>query len=66
MAEEVKVLCAFRDKYLLPFPAGRAVVNVYYWTRPGVADFIRDKELLKAIGRKCFKPIVLMIGKIMK
>ncbi len=64
MAEEVKILCAFRDKYLLPFPAGRAVVNVYYWISPGVADFIRDKELLKAIGRKCLKPIIRMIGQI--
>jgi WD40 repeat protein len=65
MAEEVKILCAFRDKYLLPYPAGRALVNVYYWISPGVADFIRDKEPLKAIGRKCLKPIIRMIDKIM-
>ncbi len=65
MAEEVKILCAFRDKYLLPYPAGRAFVNVYYRISPGLADFIRDKELLKAIGRQCLRPIIRTISKIM-
>lgn len=64
MAEEVKILCAFRDKYLLPYPAGSALVKVYYWISPGVANFIRDKEPLKAIGRKCLRPIIRMIAKI--
>jgi hypothetical protein len=65
MAEEVKILCAFRDKYLLPHPVGRALVKVYYWISPGVANFIRDKEPLKALGRKCLMPIIRMVGKIM-
>lgn len=65
MAEEVKILCAFRDKYLLPNPAGRALVNVYYRISPPVADFIRDKKLLKAIARECLKPLIWMIGRMM-
>lgn len=65
MAEEVKILCAFRDRYLLPHPAGRALVNIYYRVSPGVADFIRDKEPLKALGRESLRPLIWMIRKIM-
>jgi len=64
MAEEVKILCAFRDRYLITNPIGRALVKFYKTHSPKVADFIRDKEDLKIIIRACLKPIVWMISKV--
>jgi len=66
MAEQVKILCAFRDKYLVKNPIGRAFVNFYYRYSPKVADFIQDKEHLKTIIRECLKPFILIISKIVK
>lgn len=66
MAEELKDLCVFRDQYLLTNPAGRALVKLYYRNSPKVADFIRDKECLKAIGREILRPFIWIIRKIVK
>lgn len=62
-AEEVRILCAFRDQYLLPNPLGRALVSFYYAHSPKLADFIRDKEYLKIIVRSILKPFVWVIDK---
>lgn len=61
MAEEVKILGAFRDKYLLTNPAGQTFVKFYYEYSPKVADFIKDKEHFKAIIRGCLEPVVSII-----
>ncbi len=66
MAEEVKALCAFRDQYLITNPAGRALVKLYYSFSPKVAEYVRDKEGLKAIIRECLKPIIKAIRKAAK
>lgn len=64
MAEEVKTLSAFRDRYLITNPTGEAMVKFYKTHSPRVADFIRDKEDLKIIIRACLKPIVWIISKV--
>jgi len=58
MAEDVKVLCKFRDNLLLKYPLGRNFVKLYYATSPPIADFIRNKPLLKAMVRMQLKPLV--------
>lgn len=63
MAGEVKLLCNFRDDYLLTTPEGKALVNMYYTLSPPIADFIRDNELLKYAVRKGLEPIVQVLSK---
>lgn len=58
MAEEVRVLSAFRDRYLLPHPPGRAFVGLYYALSPRIADGIRDNEEIKAMIRELLRPVV--------
>jgi hypothetical protein len=58
LAEEVRILCDFRDKFLLTNPLGRMFVSLYYQYAPKMADFIREKEGLKKLGRACLRPIV--------
>jgi hypothetical protein len=61
MADEVKILRRFRDRYLIKHPAGRAFVHFYNKYGPKAADFIRNKEPLKRIIRHCLKPIILFM-----
>lgn len=61
MAEEVKILSTFRDKYLLTNPTGQAFVRLYYKYSPSVAKYIRERKSLKAIIRECLEPIVWII-----
>ncbi len=58
MASEVRVLSKFRDEYLLTNPVGRIFVKVYYKTSPPIADFIRNKPLLRRIVRGGLKPLI--------
>jgi hypothetical protein len=39
-------------------PTGRKIVGLYYKLSPEVADFIRDKEQIKAFVRICLRPFV--------
>ena len=61
---QIATLCKFRDECLLTNPLGRASVRFYYCHSSRVADFIRDKELLKATVRVGLKPIVWLAKKI--
>ncbi len=61
MAEEVKSLCEFRDNILLKTTAGKEFAKLYYKTSPPIADFIRNKPILKAIVRIGLKPLVWLI-----
>ena len=58
MSEEVITLKKFRDDVLLKTSAGRNFVKLYYVTSPPIADFIRNKPLLKAMVRLGLKPLV--------
>jgi len=58
----VMVLRKFRDSYLLPYRAGRAVVTLYYQYSPPVAEVIRGNEMLRMIVRLLLTPIIFMIN----
>ena len=58
MAKEIRALCKFRDEYLLTNRPGKAFVRFYYKHSPPIADFIRNKPILKAIVRTGLRPLV--------
>ena len=58
MADDVVVLRDFRDEVLMESGPGRWFVKKYYKYSPPVADFIRNKEVLKATVRVGLKPLV--------
>jgi hypothetical protein len=60
MAEEVQILRAFRDEYLLTNPLGEAFVNLYYRLSPPIAEFITNHPSLKPIVRTGLLPAVIM------
>jgi hypothetical protein len=51
----------FRDSYLLTNKPGRALVAFYYQYSPPLADFIADRDWLRAIVRMVLTPIVYAI-----
>lgn len=57
---EVGLLCEFRDKCLLTNPLGTAFVKAYYKLSPPVADFIAEREPLKATVRLALKPLIIV------
>lgn len=62
MADEVKILREFRDKYLLTNSIGRKfVTGFYYRYSPPIAKYIAKYELLKAITRIILTPLVYSI-----
>ncbi|MDL1957729.1 MAG: PKD domain-containing protein, partial [Candidatus Desulfofervidus auxilii] len=66
MAKEVEILRKFRDKYLLTNPYGRKFVELYYKYSPSIANYIRDKETLKAIVRLSLKPLIWLSKKLLE
>ena len=61
-AEQLDTLRAFRDKVLLKSEAGAWFVETYYFLSPPPADFIADKDWLRAIVRfELLDPIVFIL-----
>jgi hypothetical protein len=60
MAEEIRILREFRDKYLLTDPLGRGLVEFYYKVSPPMAEFISEHPTLKPIVRAALLPAVLV------
>lgn len=58
MADEVVTLRRFRDEVLMQSDAGRAFVRAYYRLSPPIADFIRDREPLRAAVRVALWTVV--------
>jgi hypothetical protein len=61
-AEEVILLRAFRDRYLLTHAPGRAFVRVYEDVSPPLAGFIERHEILKSLTRWALLPIVYSLS----
>ena len=59
-APEVKTLRVLRDRYLMTNAAGRAFVSGYYRLSPPIADFIRERDRLRALVRWGLTPIVAL------
>ncbi len=58
MAGEVVVLRGFRDDRLMRSEAGRAFVRLYYRYSPAIADYIRERDSLRAGVRWALWPVV--------
>ena len=61
LAPQVQVLRDFRDEVLLRNAAGRSFVKFYYAVSPPVADYIRDREALRAVTRWALTPVVYTV-----
>ena len=58
LADEVQVLRAFRDTYLMTNKLGQTFVALYYRYSPPVADFLRDHDMLRRVVRLALLPVV--------
>lgn len=61
MAPELDTLRAFRDKVLMQSEPGKALVNAYYFLSPPLAQFIAEREHLRALVRQVLDPIVSIL-----
>lgn len=59
--QHVASLRAFRDRYLITNPAGRAFVSLYYRVSPPIAEIIARHEGLKMIVRAALTPVVYSV-----
>jgi hypothetical protein len=60
MASEVRYLRAFRDQYLLASDVGRRFVELYYRVSPPIADFLRERGVLRHAVRLWLWPYALL------
>jgi uncharacterized repeat protein (TIGR01451 family) len=60
MAQEVRYLRAFRDRYLLTKAMGKKLVELYYEYSPPVADTLRRHDDLRAMARAALAPLVAL------
>jgi hypothetical protein len=61
LAPKVLSLRKFRDEHLLTNPAGQWFVAFYYRHSPPIADYIRDRETLRAVVRSGLTLVVYSI-----
>ncbi|MBI4825719.1 MAG: VCBS repeat-containing protein [Nitrospirae bacterium] len=61
MADDVKILRKFRDRYLITNSIGRKMVNIYYKYSPPIAAYISRHEALRTAVRFSLKPVVFAI-----
>ena len=54
-------LRVFRDRFMMTNRPGRALVRVYYRHSPPLADFIADRDWLRAVVRGLLTPVVATI-----
>ena len=66
MSEEVRVLCRFRDEFLLTRNFGRILVRLYYGLSSPVARFISEKNFIRAIIRAHLKPVIRVVKSLLK
>ena len=61
MAEEIDVLRAVRDAYLLPNAPGAAFADTYYRLSPAIADRISESAALSALVRLVLLPMIWIV-----
>ncbi len=61
LANEVRVLSEFRDRYLMTNAAGRKFVRCYYRTSPTIAKIISRNRLLRFAVRVGLQPLVFLL-----
>jgi YVTN family beta-propeller protein len=61
MASEVVALRRFRDDHLMKSEAGRSFVQAYYRYSPAIADYIRERDWLRAVVRGALWPVVSLV-----
>jgi len=61
LAPQVLRLRKFRDQHLLTNPVGAWLVEFYYRHSPPIADYIRDRETLRAVVRSSLALVVYSI-----
>lgn len=66
LAREVVVLRAFRDQYLLTNAVGRKFVQLYYRYSPPIANYIRQRDTLRAAVRISLKPLIWLSGRLVQ
>ena len=57
-SQEIEILRYWRDSELQSSYIGRLFINFYYYTSPPIADFIRNKSLLRKCVRMILNPFV--------
>jgi glucose/arabinose dehydrogenase len=62
LAEEVRLLREFRDRFLLTHAPGRLFVEGYYRVSPRLARFIATHEPLRAATRAALRPVIWWVG----
>ncbi len=60
LANDINVLRAVRDSYMLNNAVGAAFVDTYYRLSPPVADAVANNALLKAAVRTLLTPVVIV------
>ena len=58
---QVLILREFRDRHLLTNPAGTWFVDFYYRHSPPIADYIRERESLRAMVRAVLAVVIYAI-----
>lgn len=58
MTKQVRILCQFRDEYLLTNALGSRFVDFYYKYSPSIADYITQREWLRKLIRVSLWPLV--------
>jgi len=61
MAEDVVTLRRFRDDHLMKSEIGRGLVHLYYRYSPPLADYIRERDSLRAATRWALWPVVAVV-----
>ena len=58
LAEEVRTLRRFRDRYLVTHPLGRLFIAFYYKWSPPLAEQVAKSKELRAVVRMALVPVV--------
>jgi hypothetical protein len=66
LSQEVEILRQFRDELLIPNPAGRALVAIYYKLSPPLARFISKRRTLRSVVRGCLVNPAVALSKAMR